>query len=66
MVNLLDRELVLNQEGSATNKSSRSISHIRPCHTHECGDLDMELDMELAVTQLDHVQVHAQDLCRSL
>ena len=38
----------------------------RPCHIHECGDLDMELDMDLAVAQLDHVQVHAQDLCRSL
>ena len=30
------------------------------------GDLDMELDMDLAVAQLEHVQVHAQDPCRSL
>ena len=56
MANLLDRVLVLNQEGSAINKS-----YFTPCHTHECGDLDMVLDMELAVAQLDHVKVHAQD-----
>ena len=66
MANLLDRVMILNQERSATNKSSLSTSHFRPCHTHEYGDLDMVLDMELAVAQLDHVQVHAQDLCCSL
>ena len=49
-------------KGLLLTRVLRLVSHLRPCHTHECGDLDMDL----AVAQLDHVQVHAQDLCRSL
>ena len=52
-----DRVVDSNHEGSASNKSSPSGSHSRPCLIHECGDLDMPL----AVAQLGHVQLHALD-----
>ena len=48
----------LNWEGSVTNMSSPSSSPSRHCLIHEFGDLDMIL----AVAQLDHVQEHPQEL----
>ena len=53
MATLLDQRQFWTGKGLLLTRVPRLVSHFRPRHTQECGDPDMDL----AVAQLDRVQV---------